>query len=622
MHQSSSQEAVSSPYFTQGNVVHQNLSDYNTQIDELCKRLKESQLTNEQMARILAITTEAASKTSPGELVDMDLDPSGKKDSGRTTPSSGHDVPGLPRVDSKTGSEEDKFHTRSKDSPEAIIARRIGGGDEEIMAIIIRELELIEEKIFGRVATSSAGSSQGDHTTASVVLNEIVYNAVIGKTLAQAKKSLRELAEKLPFLNKKEFDSRKRKEVSAIEILEEIIEEYGKELKKKELDFDKDDQKDITQLLRRINAIRNVIADNEVIKKKFGELVDSLPTDQDKARVLAILGEDGICKEESDIQGLKNIIKYGQISANIPLIAKLQVALMKILNKRPHAAEERKRNPSKEFHAREEADAMYNLRLFILLCDFIDRYNKNFNNDEKNKLIEDFRAEVKETMRISTPKLKNDDVVNNNFLQFLGQVFNGAKLGLYLFPAPPKKENNKIITQGSVDKRWIESIAQELKNPNSHFPKKIAEYINILFDYGYCKTWGGGTAKDEEELEDELEVLYKAVAEHIVFTHLAFNELKSDVISKGNKERMIDSFLDYILATGGKNQGWGEYVIGERSSHTITLDKQTLFQEIQKQYEINYDKGQYTLKPLASEESDNKKSKADQSSVTQIQFSR
>ncbi len=124
--------------------------------------------------------------------------------------------------------------------------------------------------------------------------------------------------------------------------------------------------------------------------------------------------------QEPEIESTRNLIKYGEKAINASTVAIINLALLKELNKQhnPPSAFPRDRNPSGG-HERNEANAVKNIKLFLITKEFVDNYDKT---DDKEEFISDFKKRAVEIMGFSAEAGEESFTINfNKFMKdFVG----------------------------------------------------------------------------------------------------------------------------------------------------------------------------------------------------------
>jgi hypothetical protein len=469
---------------------------------------------------------------------------------------------GAAQLDPNSPAYQRTHSSQSISSTGTAVVRQVGAIAGEVFAGVLGQRQILEasgtkkqpvisEKIHGRAGTNLS-SGEGNHITASAVLNEIIYNFLEDKTPSDAIKGLSELAEVLGFDDKQQGKIKK------------ALEEREKFLKENNLQLSEEDRYKLTRNLRRINLIAEKLKGQDL--DKLARAIDL--HGEDRERFAELFDADKTLKEDQ-IVAIKELSKYGIRAANAATIAVMSEEMVEVLNKQ--------KNPPSSMpgardkggcHARDESGSMKNLRLFNAICDLAENYEDTLPLVEKTRLISAFQAKIKTIMQYSSPNI-SDATVDKNFAEFTKE-FLGQTIEL--------KELSKL------NEPWINKLKTELKNENATYPPKIGEAFNNLFDFGYVKH------DDEEEKSKDIKILYPASARHISYMFNAFSRLRT--LPQTSRDKIIDKFFEQVVEkseshtenSGGKSkivwdikgQGWGQAKIDVKKAGSDEKERKSI----------------------------------------------
>lgn len=458
--------------------------------------------------------------------------------------------------------------SESLDSKETVIQRHIGKITGEIVATTLGQ-GAIFEKIHARAGTNVSGG-EGDHITASAVLNEIIYNFLEDKNYDQTISELPVLLSSLGI--KEDYEGK----------IKEILESRKDFLNQNHLTLSKERRYDLTQDLRQTRLIAE-----ELKEKDLGSLAKSLGlSEENQRRFKELFTPDKVFKEEEIVE-VRESLKYSRRAANAATIATISEEMVYILNhqKDPPSALPARRNPS-GCHSRDENESMKNLRMFNALCGLTYEFKSaGIMDGDKIPLLDEFREDIKAIMRYSNPNISKAETINSNFGQFMKDFFG----------ADQEFVSKKI---GEIDTKWVSDIVQSLKT-NTNYTAKLGECFNNLYDFGYVEH------KDPDEIAKDEQTLYKSTARHISYLFNAFGKLRFLSLEKSKeiKEKFFDEILvksSYTDEQGkkrvwdSKGQGWQDREIDISGTK---LDKEHLKENVTKYLDKDHN---FSREPLAT----------------------
>ena len=378
-----------------------------------------------------------------------------------------------------------------------------------------------------RPATVISGS-QGDHVTAYTVLLQTICGLIDGEEVHEAPRILYETTN--CFLEHSEdlqFKSYKTKQLISFEdkLREVQAKFFPKTMRKK--------------LINSLKAIQSsVVAVNDT-------------DDLELEKALKFIKSDNVRgKKKLNIDKLRSCIKRSNQELFAQVVVDLGEQILKQYNRQstatfPKLEEDYGKNTGEGTRVKM---AMLHLRLLNKLL----KLKKNINKTE----LVDFKIVCSDIIKAAMPQIKDEQIINNKFNNFLNILFNFDK----------KFKTKKTIIDLSNIEEYLDQI-----NINYLKTKEIGRLFNDLFDFKQSKI--------SQVMPNPLPCLYEVTARHTNFMFKAFNNLT--MLPVKLKEEIIDGFYEEIIEKSNdandNYQGWGEWLIYNQTTGKITcFSKQDL----------------------------------------------
>jgi hypothetical protein len=437
------------------------------------------------------------------------------------------------------------------------VERAAGGRLPGEIALTASQVEGVVNKIIGRPSTN-LGSKQGDHTIAFVLLKESILQSVDGRPIAEAAENLTQIFN---------IFSPEKSEKERLQIL---LQEHQKKLEENNLNFSREDRKKLTQLLRRQNLVAGRFVGTA--EEKEGK-IKALELPPEASVRLTHLLDVSETFEEKDISKIRDLLKFGYCAISAKLITELEEFILETASKAEDVAFPRSRNES-GIHDRAEAKAMTNLRLFSKLHELTKNYYASGVDSEKPEMLENFKTEALEIMRLATPTLSKPETINAKFSEFLKDFFGeDATQNLSEIDGGFVTKIREFLTQ----KEESSKASGGYGTASPPWCRKLGENINELFDFGYVKSQDSTTRGTEAETLSKL----TAKLAKIAFRTFDFPNWSHQLIADELVTEILNNPADELAATevGRKGQGWGKLKLGRGEEPLGTILKSKILEE-------------------------------------------
>ena len=379
-----------------------------------------------------------------------------------------------------------------------------------------------------RPATGISGS-QGDHVTAYTVLLQTICGLIDGEEVHEAPRILYETTNCfLEHFEDLQFKSYKTKRsISFEDKLREVQAKF----------FPKTIRKKLIDSLKAIQS--SVVAVNDT-------------DDLELAKALKFIKSDNVRgKKKLNIDKLRSCIKRSNQELFAQVVVDLGEQILKQYNQQSTAAFPK----LKENYGKNTGEGT-RVKMAMLHLRLLNKLLKLKNNINKTELV-DFKIVCRDIIKAAMPQIKDEQIINNKFNNFLNLLFNFDK----------KFKTKKAIIDLSNIEEYLDQI-----NINYLKTKEVGRLFNDLFDFKQSKI-------SQMKLGDPLACLYEVTARHTNFMFKAFNNLT--MLPVKLKEEIIDGFYEEIIEkshdANDNYQGWSEWLIyNQTTGKTTCFSKQDL----------------------------------------------